>query len=357
MLKYTPHFIPSGIVVVGCGGTGSRLVPLLSQLVRTTLVKFNPAGWLTDLPIFLIDDDEVEEKNLLRQNFIESDVGQKKAIVLANRYAKAYKIPIFPCVTRVTERISPFDLRFVGSAGLDANWENLILILAVDSAAARRGVLQAFSYVRNIFIIDAGNEDNFGQVKFFTGTTLDTPHGGTQTIPKIIPIQHDVNFIPYPEEYYRNLGESASERSCADLDQTLAINAIMATTMIGIIQNFLYRKPFTYHEVRYCLDGSVTSTPNTIQNWLKLCTEYPRRPDTTSGHVLFSGYILEAKKALDKMGFLVSETGELVPKPQEPEKSNGLVKKSFRKPKSKSLMIEEVESPEPVPPVYDDIDF
>ena len=35
MFKFTPRQIPSNIVVIGCGGTGSRVVPLLAQFIRS----------------------------------------------------------------------------------------------------------------------------------------------------------------------------------------------------------------------------------------------------------------------------------------------------------------------------------
>jgi hypothetical protein len=44
--------MPQTFVVVGCGGTGSRLVPLLAQFIKT-------CPWLVDPVIFLVDDDKV----------------------------------------------------------------------------------------------------------------------------------------------------------------------------------------------------------------------------------------------------------------------------------------------------------
>jgi hypothetical protein len=64
MLKYVPDFMPASIFLIGAGGTGSRLMPALAQLVRTCLKKYNPNAWLDKLPIFVIDGDSVEEKNL-----------------------------------------------------------------------------------------------------------------------------------------------------------------------------------------------------------------------------------------------------------------------------------------------------
>ena len=42
--------------------------------------------------ILVCDGDVVEEKNLIRQNFVEQDVGRNKAQVLAERYSAAFGI-------------------------------------------------------------------------------------------------------------------------------------------------------------------------------------------------------------------------------------------------------------------------
>lgn len=287
MFKYTPHFIPSSIFLVGCGGTGSRLVPMMTQLVKTVIRQFNPLGWKDDLPVFLIDDDVVEEKNLKRQNFIQQDIGKNKAVVLAERYSRGMGLPLYPVVRRINFTDSVKRLHAPSFSG-NMPEDNIILIMAVDSPQARRDILKCFLHTPNIFIIDAGNEDNFGQVKFFTNTYLTTGEGKTKTdnevskmigsIPKMIPEPIPVNYIPYSYKYYENLGTTVAEKSCADLDQTLAINAMMATIMCGILQNFLYAKPFTYNQINYNLNGAVSTVFNTPKFWFSRemindCTE------------------------------------------------------------------------------------
>lgn len=62
MFIYKPDFIPGSIILIGAGGTGSRLMPMLAQLVRTCVRKHNPLAWIENLPIYVIDDDKVEER-------------------------------------------------------------------------------------------------------------------------------------------------------------------------------------------------------------------------------------------------------------------------------------------------------
>lgn len=59
MFRYVPRVIPTKIFVIGCGGTGSRLVPLLAQFIKTVTAGENPRGTVVDPVIYLIDDDVV----------------------------------------------------------------------------------------------------------------------------------------------------------------------------------------------------------------------------------------------------------------------------------------------------------
>ena len=51
-------------IVLGAGGTGSWLAQFLSKI---------------EVPVYLIDGDVVESKNVLRQNFVEEEVNMSKA--------------------------------------------------------------------------------------------------------------------------------------------------------------------------------------------------------------------------------------------------------------------------------------
>lgn len=300
MFVYTPHFIPSSIILFGAGGTGSRLMPQMAQLVRTCVRKFNPLAWLERLPIYVIDGDRVEDKNLMRQNFIARDVGQYKANVLANRYSNAFDIPIYAgnfflgSGPEGANNIIGYDrsnIRLTFEGCLDPlSFRNAVIILAVDSASARRSILNFISRAvnsnlfpenkdtGNLFIIDAGNEDTFGQVKFFTNNLYVKPRTMDDVRPYIreikagspinSPISHDVKYIPFDRNYYNNLGESNHEKSCAELPQTLAINSMMASMICSVLQNFLYLKPMNYDCIRFGLDGGVHCERNSLRSWV-----------------------------------------------------------------------------------------
>lgn len=70
--------------IVGCGGTGGFLVPGIARL----MTELDAIG--VESEAVLVDDDRVEQKNLVRQNFFAADVGNLKCEVLASRYSRAF---------------------------------------------------------------------------------------------------------------------------------------------------------------------------------------------------------------------------------------------------------------------------
>ena len=76
------------IVLVGCGGTGSHLLPNVLQYLWAQATKDK-----RELPeIVLVDGDSVEQKNLVRQRFTSGDLNLNKAAALARRYTSAFGI-------------------------------------------------------------------------------------------------------------------------------------------------------------------------------------------------------------------------------------------------------------------------
>lgn len=71
--------------MLGAGGSGGYVAPHIYRLLHSL-----------DRPVrFIIaDGDLVENSNLIRQNFISSDIGRNKAQVLAERYASAFGLEI-----------------------------------------------------------------------------------------------------------------------------------------------------------------------------------------------------------------------------------------------------------------------
>tara|TARA_R100000406_G_scaffold72144_3_gene52456 strand:+ start:4399 stop:4956 length:558 start_codon:yes stop_codon:yes gene_type:complete len=71
------------VLVIGTGGIGSFLIPLLDKVGM--------------YDITIADPDTVEQKNISYQNFTTDDIGKNKALVMSNKYntiSKAIKFPI-----------------------------------------------------------------------------------------------------------------------------------------------------------------------------------------------------------------------------------------------------------------------
>jgi PRTRC genetic system ThiF family protein len=136
------------IHVVGCGGTGSQLLPRLAQLSKCMIALGHPCG----LEVTVWDGDTVSEHNCLRQNFFPPDVGHNKASIMVNRLNIAHGLAW-------RDEARPFSHEAMGRDRPD------FIIGCVDSRAARREI-DAFardSYHAGYWI-DAGNDAVSGQV-------------------------------------------------------------------------------------------------------------------------------------------------------------------------------------------------
>lgn len=277
MIQFNPRLLPNEIVIFGCGGTGGRLVPQLAQFLKTLTYLINPK-------MYLFDFDQVEEKNLKRQNFIPQDVNKYKSEVLANRYSKAFGIQIMPSREDISKTCYESKAEFSTTlTSLMQSKSSKIFILCVDSIAARKNIL-ATLFDRNLgfaledsLIIDTGNEDTFGQF-MICGTRFANPGDGrdSRSYEKAIrdlgpvPYTMQTNHLPFNSEYFLDMQPPAVAASCADLDQTMAINSLVATSVFGMLQNLYFGKPLTYHRMNINLDGGSFPQYLTSQHFLNV---------------------------------------------------------------------------------------
>ena len=138
------------ITVVGCGGTGGFVAEGLCRLFTGR-----------EATIVLVDHDRVEPHNLLRQSFYKEDVGRFKSQALADRLARAYG----RCVGY---SVYPFRGEDAGDQGQSypglSGYGNGLLIGCADNAAARRAMAECLPGSPNLWLIDAGNDTNWGQI-------------------------------------------------------------------------------------------------------------------------------------------------------------------------------------------------
>lgn len=255
------------VVLVGCGGTGSRVIAPLVQVIKQAQAALNPR-------LFVVDGDEFESKNLARQNCIERDMGRNKAVVMAERYGAAYDFPIIAHPEMVRNSNEEGFINSLSKTAIEQGQPPVrntrkLWILCVDSITARIAILSQIG--SNDIVIDAGNEDTFGQVSIFDGISL--PHmqsGGGELNANVKPFagEYELPFVPAPVQAYLEalVNPPKATGSCADLDQSLAINNLMAAGIINAVQNLIYNNKFYCRTNYYDLIRGNSSERMTV-NW------------------------------------------------------------------------------------------
>lgn len=245
---------PVKIVMLGCGGTGGHIAPHIYRLLYSL-----------DRPVrFIIaDGDVVEPKNLVRQNFIEADLGENKAKVLAERYAavfglKCEYIPEFiEDEARLMKLVKP--QRFQNGIGfhhgqmyVDQCDELVILIGAVDNNRSRQLCHAVFKKVTPLVYIDSGNGEHTGQV-------VCGIRQGMRTV-----------FQPAGSLYPDILGEQdkfPTELSCAEASvsapQSIVANIMAATAVVSFVYNILVRGQIDTRSVTFSTN-TLNIKPNLV---------------------------------------------------------------------------------------------
>lgn len=157
-MKYSKT-APVKIIILGAGGTGGYVIPHLYRI-----------GFAANrnIRIIVCDGDVVEEKNLVRQNFVEQDIGRNKAQVLSERYSAAFGIEC-AYIPRFIE--TEEELFGLTKPDYQQNrWNNIpetqrvILLGCVDNNKSRQLCHAVFYKQKDIIYIDSGNGEHTGQV-------------------------------------------------------------------------------------------------------------------------------------------------------------------------------------------------
>jgi PRTRC genetic system ThiF family protein len=234
-----PDYEQLNLYLVGCGGTGSWLVPSLVRIVR--LLEADDRS----VALTLIDFDTVESGNIPRQNFIDADLGLNKAEVLALRYGVAWGVEIGV----INQPFEPEQIT--------TGYKTLSLIIgAVDRASARQKIAQLLTQNRShsmeqrCWWVDCGNAETSGQVLIGSTTRRNEiengfAHTGTKKKQKplfcrALPaphLQHPELLKPKPHKL------SERSQSCRELTlsnrQSLFINQRVATEAAALINELL----------------------------------------------------------------------------------------------------------------------
>lgn len=230
---------PVKVVMLGAGGTGGHIAP---HLYRLLYALNRPVRFI------ICDGDVVEEKNLVRQNFIPADLGENKAKVLAERYSTVFGmeteyVPFFvETEERLRELLTPdyWHINRPNSWHGEVVQEQVILIGAVDNNKSRQLCHQVFHQARELIYIDSGNGEFTGQVICGIRRANKTYYPPIGTV--------------YPD-VLEDTDKFPTELSCAEASisapQSMAANITAATAVVDMVYNILTLGDNTVRQVTF----------------------------------------------------------------------------------------------------------
>lgn len=231
------HYLPSklatqaiNVVLVGAGGTGSRMLENLMNLHRAMIALGHPHG----IQVTLIDDDRVSSANVGRQAFYACDVGSYKAMTLINRanMALAGLAQWQAIVGRVTTASNFGDAHMV--------------IGAVDNRSARLAILRSLEsrgYGDPVYWLDIGNSQASGQV------VLGQVSGNRRKTDDLWRLPHVGELFPELIDSVRDLQEDDTP-SCS-LAEALEKQSLFINPAVGLFASNLLWQLFTKGEIEH----------------------------------------------------------------------------------------------------------
>jgi PRTRC genetic system ThiF family protein len=244
------HRQPLRTLVVGAGGTGSKVVIGLKN-IHQGLVALGFPG----LDVVLADGDSVSESNLIRQSFYPSDVGLNKAEVLINRLNLSCGL---------SWQAYPHEIdRSYGSGYASPK----LVIDCVDTRKARATIAEGLERV--VYLISSGNLTRTGQV------VLGQPRN-TYNPPKRDRLR--TAYELFPELCDTTIPEDDSP-SCSTLEalsrQDLLVNDFASTIILNLLWQLLRHGILNHHGAFFSLKtGSVRPIPIDPKLWRRLQRQY-----------------------------------------------------------------------------------
>lgn len=148
-------------VIIGAGGTGSYVLPLLLEHYDSDRYK--------EHAILLIDGDVLEERNLTRQGFYNEDLNKNKAEALVSHYDKRVHTTKLIYAPHYIESIAHLIKTIKIAGSFIGGIEEITLVSCVDNNMIRyRMELGQYHLLKEgvsrVRYIDAGNAEYYGQV-------------------------------------------------------------------------------------------------------------------------------------------------------------------------------------------------
>jgi hypothetical protein len=225
------------VVILGCGGTGGYIIPHLYRIAFAA--KRN-------MRIIACDGDIVEQKNLLRQNFISYDIGGNKAQVLAERYAGAFGIQAEYIPSYIESEEMLMELvkqEYYRDSDYSTKPVRTILIGAVDNNRSRQICHEVFKKSKDLIYIDSGNGKSTGQV------VCGIKQNGRTTYKPVCTLYPDMLEINDVQD------KLPTELSCAEravsAPQSVTANLMAATAVTSFLYNIIIQGEMNTRSVTF----------------------------------------------------------------------------------------------------------
>lgn len=214
------------ITIVGLGGIGSSILPMVSRMVYTNSSSIPHT-------LSLVDGDSYERKNISRQQFPLTFVGMNKAAAQASKLS---------CTMGITVR---YLTDYLTSENIDSHLHNLdpdVILSCVDNNQVR---WLLSNWVHNklsdecckpILLIQGGNDKWDGSVHAYGISYI---NGLLRTIGQPIEVRH-------PNINAGSREGSREHLSCQELlnmpggEQTMVANSMAAVLMFSLLQAYIH---------------------------------------------------------------------------------------------------------------------
>jgi PRTRC genetic system ThiF family protein len=255
--------------IIGAGGTGGYVIRDLLRFLQALKLK----GDTRHFAVNIVDGDIVEEKNLIRQNFIACDLQKYKAEVLAKRYGAAFGVPVYYYnrFLETPEMLSNYCTDAAEAMNVRNHRDTVqhIIIGCVDNHQARRLIQRHTQNRDGIYWIDSGNERTSGQVVCSYSRFMRNiggvnpayfeeggyPSGRANPMPTIVDIFPDIL------DSTKDL-EGSDNTSCADRaaieDQNIFINMTAAINVLNYLRQITNAEAITSNAVYFDIRGLST---------------------------------------------------------------------------------------------------
>jgi PRTRC genetic system ThiF family protein len=267
--------------IIGAGGTGGYVIRDLLRFLQALKLK----GDHRHFAVNIVDGDIVEEKNLIRQNFISCDLQKHKAEVLAKRYGAAFGVPVY----YYNEFIQNADMlsKYCTDAAETMMVRNHrdtvqhVIVGCVDNHQARRMIHRHTQNRDGVYWIDSGNERTSGQVVCSYGRFMRNLQGvdvnyfleGGYPSGRANPTPTIVDIFPDILDSTKDL-EGSDDTSCADRamieDQNIFINMTAAINVLNYLRQITNAEAITSNAVYFDIKGLSTVELLTPEYLLKI---------------------------------------------------------------------------------------